>query len=381
MKLFLLMLLFVTISAFATEFGRVKVTGTDDEWWVIHSPHFDIYYEEGTEAVAESSVVIAEREISLLSETFNYLPSEPIPVIVYRSPARFRQTTLLSGDLGEGIGGFTEFYKGRIAVPYTGIWSDYRHVLAHELNHAFVFDMMYRRNLTNIVRSQAPLWVMEGLAEYTSLGWDTASEIEFRDMVINNSIATVGNLSRRQDYLVYREGQAIYHFMNLRYGHEKYLEFVRHMRDRDGIDGTIEQVFGMSVSQFSERFIEWARESYWGEVATGQSPSDVGTPIIQSREHETNRVNLAAAVISPDGSMVAGCEYYHARFSAVVRSAVDGEVIFRPIAGGGIFEEGVSPMVRTMGFSPGSDSVVVASRKKPSVLADRWLHGRSLPVE
>lgn len=364
MKLFLLLLLFVVISAFATEFGRVKITGTDEDWWVIHSPHFDVYYEEGTEAVAESSVVIAEREMNFLSETFNYLPSEPIPVIVYRSPARFRQTTLLSGDLGEGIGGFTEFYKGRVVVPFTGIWSDYRHVLAHELNHAFVFDMMYRRNLTNIVRSRAPLWVMEGLAEYTSLGWDTASELEFRDLVINNGIATVGDLNMRQDYLVYREGQALYHFMNLRYGHEKYLEFVRHMRNREGIDGAFDQVFGMSVAQFSERFIEWARESYWGEVATGESPSDIGTPIIEVKKHETNRINLAAPVISPDGSMVAGCEYYHARFSAVIRSAIDGEVIFRPVEGGGVFEEAVSPMVRTMGFSPGSDSVVVAFHKQ-----------------
>ncbi len=364
MKLFLVLLLFVAISAFATEFGRVKVTGTDDDWWVIHSPHFDVYYEEGTEAVAESSVVIAEREMNLLSETFNYLPSEPIPVIVYRSPARFRQTTLLPGDLGEGIGGFTEYYKGRVAVPYTGIWSDYRHVLAHELNHAFIFDMMYRRNLTNIVRSRAPLWVMEGLAEYTSLGWDTASELEFRDMVINNAITTVGDLSRRQDYLVYREGQAIYHFMSLRYGHDKYLEFVRRMRNRDGIEGTFEEVFDMSVNQFSERFIEWARESYWGEVATGESPSDIGTPIIQGEGREASRINLAGPVISPDGSMVAGCEYYHARFSAVVRSAIDGEVIFRPIAGGGVFEEAVSPMVRTMGFSPQSDSVVVAFHKQ-----------------
>ncbi|MEA3266783.1 MAG: hypothetical protein U9P42_07560, partial [Candidatus Fermentibacteria bacterium] len=116
MKFFILLPLLIAVSAFATEYGRTKITGTDDDWWVIHSTHFDVYYETGTESAAESTVVIAEREIRLLGDTFDYLPSSPISIIVYRSPARFRQTTLLPGDMGEGVGGFTEFYKGRIAV-------------------------------------------------------------------------------------------------------------------------------------------------------------------------------------------------------------------------------------------------------------------------
>ncbi len=356
----------VSAALYATEYGRNKITGTDQDWWVIHSPHFDVYFEEGTENVAESTAVIAEREIRLLSDTFDYLPSEPIPVIVYRSPSRFRQTTLLPSELGEGVGGFTEYYKGRIAVPFEGIWSDYRHVLAHELNHAYVYDMMYRRELTDIIRSRAPLWVMEGLAEYTSIGWDTASEVEFRDMVISNSIATVGQLNRRQDYLVYREGQAIYHFMEERYGRDRYLEFVRHMRSREGIEGAMNAAFDMTVAQFSDRFIEWARETYWAEVADGESPSDIGTPIMRGEGPRAERLNLAGPVISPDGSAVAGCEYYHARFSGVVRSAVNGDEINRLVQGGGIFEESVSPMYRSICFSPGSDSVAVAFHRQVS---------------
>lgn len=366
MKYFILLPLLLSAALYATEYGRNKITGTDQDWWVIHSPHFDVYYEEGTENVAESTAVIAEREVRLLSDTFDYLPSDPIPIIVYRSPARFRQTTVLSDELGEGVGGFTEYYKGRIAVPYEGIWSDYRHVLAHELNHAYIYDMMYRREFTDIIRTRAPLWVMEGLAEYTSIGWDTASEVEFRDMVISNSIATVEQLNRRQDYLVYREGQAIYHFMVERYGRDRFLEFVRHMRSREGIDGAMRAAFDMTVAQFSERFIEWARETYWAEVAEGDSPSDVGTPIMQGEGPRAKRLNLAGPVISPDGSAVAGCEYHHARFSGVVRSAVNGEVIKRVVEGGGVFEETVSPMYRTMCFSPGSDSVAVAFHRQVS---------------
>lgn len=352
--------LLLASTALATGYGRNRVFTRDNPWWELHSSRFTVYYEEGTEEVAESTVVIGERSMQALSSTFEYLPSEPIPVIVYRSPGRFRQTSIISGEIGEGVGGFTEFFKGRVVVPYAGVYSEYRHVLEHEINHAFVYDMLYDRSLYGIVRSKAPLWTLEGLAEYTSQGWDIDSESEFRDMVIANQIVPIQQLSVRSDYLVYRQGQAIYKFMVDRYGQDRYIDFVRHLRDNDGLQGAVRAAFDMSVEQFSERFIEWARETYWAPVATGESPSDLGTPIIRDGSSGRRRVVLAEPVISPDGAMTSGVEYHRGRFSSVVRSTADGREILRPVSGAGLYETSPSPMFRTGAFSPGSDSVAVA---------------------
>ncbi len=352
--------LLIASTVLATGFGRNRVFTADEPWWELHSSRFTVYYEQGSEAVAESTVVIAERAMQSLSSNFEYLPSDPVPVIVYRSPGRFRQTTILSGEIGEGVGGFTEFFKGRVVVPYGGVYSQYRHVLEHEINHAFVFDMLYDRSLYGIVRSKAPLWTLEGLAEYTSQGWDIDSESEFRDMVIANQIVPIQQLSLRGDYLVYRQGQAVYHFMVERYGRARYISFVRHLRDNEGLSAAVRAAFDMSVEQFSERFIEWARETYWAPVATGESPSDIGSPVIKDGGGGRKRVVLAEPVISPDGSMAAGVEYFRGRFSAVVRSTADGRVIVRPVSGGGLVERSPSPMFRVAAFSPGSDSVAVA---------------------
>lgn len=350
----------IASTALATSYGRNRVHTGDDPWWELHSSRFIVYYEEGTEQVAESTMVIAERSLRKHAETFEYLPSRPIPIVVYRSPGRFRQTTIISGEIGEGVGGFTEFFKGRVVIPYTGIYSEFRHVLEHEINHAYVYDMLYDRNLYSIVLTKAPLWTLEGLAEYTSQGWDIDSESEFRDMVIANQIVSIPQLSRRGDYLVYRQGQAIYHFMVERYGQDRYVRFVRHLRDRDGLNAAIRSAFDMTVEQFSDRFIEWARETYWAPVATGESPSTLGSPIIRSDRDGRKRVVLAEPVLSPDGSMTAGVEVHRGRLSAVVRSTSDGREILRPVRGGGIRENSVSPFYRTCAFSPGSDSIAVA---------------------
>ncbi len=375
MKKALILLLPVLFTiCFATSYGRNKVQVGEQEWWEIHGRHFTIYFPQGGEIPAETLLVHTERELLKLSEEFNYMPEEPIPIVLYISPGDFRQTDINPYEISQAVGGFTEFYKGRVVVPFTGYWSEFRHVIAHELNHAFIFDMLYKRSLLNIITGGTPLWMMEGLAEYTSLGWDAASEAEFRDMVISNQIVSINALSRRRDYLVYREGQAIYHFMNERYGREKYREFVQRIntRGRGNYDSSTESssssdgqrrsgdpfnaVFGMSSAQFSEKFLEWARETYWSELACGESPSDIANAIYRNNE----RIVQINSIISSDGRLIAGVEYHHAHLAVIIRSALTGEVEDRPFVSGGISDILISPIYRICSFSPTADSIVIA---------------------
>lgn len=377
MKKAIIFLLPVLLSiCFATSYGRSKVQIGEQEWWEIQGRHFTIYFPQGGEIPAETLLVHTERELLKLSEEFDYMPEEPIPIILYISPGDFRQTNINPYEISQAVGGFTEFYKGRIVVPFTGYWFEFRHVVAHELNHAFIFDMIYKRSLFNIITGGTPLWMMEGLAEYSSIGWDAASEAEFRDMVISNQIVSIQELSRRRDYIVYREGQAIYHFMNERYGEDKYRDFVQHLNSRSrrtsvsGVESNVssgeprnsgdpfEAVFNMSVVQFNEKFLEWAREKYWSELACGESPDDIANAIYNGSE----RITQINSIISNDGRFVAGIEYHHAQLAVTVRSTVTGEVRDRPFVSGGILDVSVSPMYRICSFSPTTDSIIVAAQ-------------------
>ena len=356
MKTLLLILLLLACAASATSYGRSKVQTTERDWWEIQARHFTIYYPQGAEAAAETLLVHTERELLELSERFDYLPESRIPIILYVSPFEFRQTDIYPYELPQSVGGFTEYFKGRVVVPFTGYWSEFRHVVAHELCHAFVYDMLYHHSLLDVMKSSAPLWMEEGLAEYASLGWDPSSEAEFRDLVITGQIATVEELSRRSDYLVYREGQAIYHFITERYGEDALRRFVTSIRGSEDLEGAVKVSLGMSVAQLNQKFLEWARETYWAQLAVRESPSDLGNAIYDGEE----RVNQICTVLSPDGGRFAGIEWHHAQLAVVVRSTVTGEVEWRPFVSGGVSDLSVSPLYRVCSFSPGGDSVVVA---------------------
>jgi hypothetical protein len=368
----------VSISS-ATSFGRNKVQTANPDWWEISTSRYTVYYPVGAEAVADTLAGIADRELEALSTQFGYLPDSPVPIVLYISPGQFAQTDITSFELPEAVGGLTEYFKGRVVVPFSGNWSEFRHVVDHELNHAFIFDMLYRRSLQTIILSNTPLWTIEGLAEYTSAGWDAASEAEFRDMVIGGATVSIAELSDRSDYLVYREGQAIYWFMVDRYGEERFREFVRNLAGRDGIDGAIEAAFDMPLSQFDEKFQEWARETYWAQLAERENPGDIGAPILR----DGKPVCQSGCVVSRDADRIAGVEQWHGGYAVIIRSTVSGRVIRRCMNSGGISDTGISPLYRVCAFSPGGDSLAVAwhdvGRDRVSICDAR---GRTdLPVE
>ena len=351
------LLVFLSVSSLeASSYGRTKIQLGDASWWVVSSDAVTVYFPRGAEVQAESLLVFSERELEELSRSFDYRPDRPVPVIAYISPSSFRQTETISGELSEGIGGVTEFFKSRVVVPFTGSWNDYRHVVSHELNHAFVYDMLFQRSIENIIYSRTPLWALEGLAEYTSLGWDRQSDGEFKDMVIGEEIVSIEELGSRGDFLVYRQGQAIYHFIASRYGEERLSRFVHALDSDRGLEGSLDHSLGISVEQLDRRFQTWARETYWPRMGWQEGPDDLGYEV----QDDGESICQEGTVLSADGERFAGVEQYRSDLALVVRSAYTGEVIDRYFRTGGIGDYGVSYLYRVCGFSPGGDSLVVA---------------------
>ena len=54
----------------------------------------------------------------------------------------------------EGIGGVTELYKNRIVIPFDGSHKEFKHVIHHELVHAFINDYIYGGNIQNLIRTK-----------------------------------------------------------------------------------------------------------------------------------------------------------------------------------------------------------------------------------
>ncbi|MFH1527554.1 MAG: BamA/TamA family outer membrane protein [Bacteroidota bacterium] len=247
-------------------FGRNKVQYEDFEWQVLKTEHFNIYYYEEFEEMAEIGAQYAEDAYNDLKVKFNHVVTNKIPLIFYNTHLHFQQTNTRPDFIPEGVGGFYEFLKGRVVVPYLGNLYQFRHVIRHELVHVFMMSKVYNV-LTDhrIPINRYPhLWFIEGLAEYWSYEWDTQAEMVMRDAVINNLFTGLKNINNVYgSFLMYKFGQNFLHFASEYYGEDKILQLLENIWRFDRFDENIEYAFGQSIEDIDDRWEYYLRQKYF----------------------------------------------------------------------------------------------------------------------
>jgi len=333
-SIFVLILLLFTVGSLAaqtTYFGKNKVQYKRLEWQYIQTRHFDLYFNSQMYETAKFAASVLESAYVEISEQLNYIIRRRIPVFIYNSPNDFQQTNIISSLLPEGVGGFTEAFKNRIAIPFNGSTEDFRHVLHHELTHAFTYDMLYGNSLSSIISRQRlfqmPLWLAEGYAEYSSRhGWDYSADMTVRDATINNYLLPPDYLG---GYLAYKEGQALVKYIADTYGAQKIGElFVKgkvHLTMAKASKGAL----GITTEELWEGFSKEMKRRYWPEIAKRKEVPEIAKGLT---DHKKDASNFNAnPMFSPKGDRLAMFSDRSDYMEIYLISAIDGKVIDRLI--------------------------------------------------
>jgi Tol biopolymer transport system component len=226
----IVMLLCTAPSAQAQYFGRNKVQYKEFKFEVLKTDHFDIYfYEEEREGAARVGRM-AERWYARLSRVFDHEMRTRQPLVLYASHPDFEQTNVVGGMIGEGTGGVTEGLKRRVVLPLAGTLQETDHVLGHELVHAFQYDISSQRAPGSgggggIER--LPLWFIEGLAEYLSIGpVDPHTAMWLRDATRKEELPEIDDLDSGE-FFPYRWGQAVWAYVGGKYGDDLIAQIFR----------------------------------------------------------------------------------------------------------------------------------------------------------
>ena len=216
----------------AQYFGRNKVQYRTFEFQILKTDHFDFYYYPEEQDAARIASRMAERWYARLSRFFDHQLRDRQVLILYAAPAHFRQTNAVEGLIGEGTGGVTEALRRRIVLPMSGSLADTDHVIGHELVHAFQFDMTGADPRENEIGGgpgilQYPLWFVEGMAEYLSLGpVDAQTAMWMRDAALHEKLPSIRDLDK-PEYFPYRWGHAFWAFVGAKFGDRAVASLVR----------------------------------------------------------------------------------------------------------------------------------------------------------
>ncbi|MGD2071655.1 MAG: peptidase S9, partial [Gemmatimonadota bacterium] len=297
-------ILAIPVPVEAQYFGRNKVQYDDFDFRVLETDHFDLHhYPEEAKAV-DDVARMAERWYERYARAFQHEFEQKKPLIIYADHPDFQQTNILQGFVGEATGGVTESLKNRVIMPLTGSYADTDHVLGHELVHAFQYNIAQSRRGGGLRGlSTLPLWLIEGMAEYLSVGReDPLTGMWLRDAIRNDDFPTIRQMTREQRFFPYRFGQALWAYIGGTYGDDAVTQIFRRSL-RIGFQPAIGQVLGLSTDSLSA---QWRRavEQQFVPLMTGRTgPEEVGTGLI-TKETEGGRQNISPS-LSPDGRFIA----------------------------------------------------------------------------
>lgn len=300
----ILLLLILSFSVKAQYFGQNKVRYKKLDFKVLQTPHFEIYYYINNEKLLKRFSQDAETWYKMHQEVFRDTFLKKNPIILYNNHPDFQQTTVLNGEIGIGTGGVTEALKNRVIMPVMELNSQTRHVLGHELVHAFQYHLLLEKDSISLENvGQTPLWMVEGMAEYLSIGKkDAFTSMWMRDAMLNRDIPSLKDLTNSNKYFPYRYGQAFWTYIGSQYGDTTIVPLFKNTA-KYGYENAIRYTFGYDDKTLSGLWKNSIDAHYKPMLKADSSQIKItGTKIIDNKN--AGNMNVAPA-LSPDGKYLA----------------------------------------------------------------------------
>lgn len=303
--IYVFLFLFIALmpaSVNAQYFGKNKVQYEDFDFKVKRTPHFALYHYLPEDSGASFFAQQAERWYDHHQRFFKDTFSQPNPLVLYNNHADFQQTAVITSRLSPATSGVTEGLKNRVVMPFNPSRAETHHVLGHELVHAFQYHLAKTDDSLGLrAMGRQPLWFIEGMAEYLSIGrLDAHTAMWMRDAVLHDDVPSVTQMTRQpRKYFPYRYGQAFWAFMTgyTRLGDSLVRPLFR-LSGQIGVQRALDTLFRISPDSLAGLWEQQLEQQYrpFMQDTTARVGDVLAGPEVGS--------NNLSPVISPDGRKV-----------------------------------------------------------------------------
>ena len=303
-----------TSRAQAQYFGRNAVQYQTFHFKILKTQHFDIYYYDKEAGAAAQAARMAERWYTRISQVLRHQLNGRQPLILYSDHPDFYQTNVTQVEGSEGV---TESLKRRILLPMGASLYESDHVIGHELTHAFQYDITgVGRGSMATGLNRVPLWFIEGMAEYVSLGnVDPNTTMWMRDAARTGRMPGFRELEDPR-WFPYRWGQSFWAYLGGTYGDDIVGALLRAAGRTGNVIASLEQ---MTHRPADSLLADWHRALVEAAqpvaVATGVTLPTDHAERVQARENPVTTAGARALVnpgrqqhyniapaLSPDGT-------------------------------------------------------------------------------
>ncbi|MCD6412917.1 MAG: hypothetical protein J7L54_02075 [Elusimicrobia bacterium] len=287
-----LLLAIITVShSFGSEFGKNHIYKRNFRWYVSDTENFHVFLYKDTFQKKDEIARLLERANSRITDFFGISLKKKPYFFFFRDEPDFHANRI--GAAEWGTGGFSEPFKNRFVMPYYTSPRQMRHVIEHEFTHIASFEIWYggfwrSLSLIRLMVYPIPLWIAEGIAEFTSDIWDALDAAAMRDIYLNKLIVptedmiSFSHLEGYRVWLAYKQSQAMLFAISEKFGKEKVIELVKQFPRVWEQSLALKRTVGMNSWQFDDFFEKYLSDTYADSMKNRFSPNEQGRRVSPS---------------------------------------------------------------------------------------------------
>jgi hypothetical protein len=338
--IFVLLCLFLASMAASQQFrfypyyGKNKVLYETFPWKMYPTDHFNIHFYTDQPQSLKTIADLAESAYLKLSETLKHELSDPVPLIFYTTFTDFELSNVF--NVSEGVLGVSEPLLHRIGIHGDMPIDELQHLIEHELTHIFEFDILWgSQGAFLYALNIPPLWLFEGLSEYSTQKWSSWSTMIVRDAVLNDRVPNItDSLELDTRFPMPRDpsydfGHAIYDFIEARFGKNGVKDLWQSIKGSPLIRriNPLKSAFNIKPHDFNHEFQKYLREKN-RKFLLRENPDDYSIALGPKFPLNPYYFTFCHAV-SPSGDLVAGLTFNVMDFDIdlVLISTENGQVI------------------------------------------------------
>ncbi|NLC53070.1 MAG: hypothetical protein GX770_03800, partial [Firmicutes bacterium] len=244
-------------------FGQVKAPPRPLQWRKLVTPHFEIFFYQGLEELAERSARILEedafgRVYPDFRNLFTLNPYRKSRVILFASRKEYQNSQASGLSLSDTSEGVAHILVNRLVVIGQPTFRDLRGVLTHEITHLITIGP-FKNNLLYGMSGGVPGWIAEGLAEYY-MPAETRfpmREVALRDVVLRDQVDSISEFSKVSGNLHYAESWSFVDYIARKYGQEQLCAMLEAVVKEGQRNRTFEKLFSRTLQ---ELWNDWREE-------------------------------------------------------------------------------------------------------------------------
>ena len=202
------------------DIGKNRIQYKSFKWKVIYSNNFELYFNEGSENIANEALKFIEK-FPIHSSEIGHLPFKKSKIFIYNSIIDLEQSNIGINENNEFLNTNSNYNnKIQFKVAFQNNMNQFKKDLSMGICKILIEDLM-KGNVTFTKRfgrasfTTIPKWFSEGAARYLAYGWDSEMDNRLRDYFRLSDKKTINKINNNKSEFI---GQSIWNFIAIEYG-------------------------------------------------------------------------------------------------------------------------------------------------------------------